>query len=120
MHIFKRVMNDEMIKNIQQGDQQAFAKLYDTYSSNLYGLAYSILGDEEIAADVLQMSFVKIWRKITTFDQNRGSIFTWMLNITRNTAIDEYRKINRQLDNKERFRSEPSSSSFSRTIRSPE
>lgn len=63
------------------------------YSPSLYGIALSIVKTEQDAGDVLQESFVKIWKNIKTFDEKKGTIFTWMLNITRNTAIDKYRKI---------------------------
>lgn len=63
------------------------------YSPSLYGIALSIVKTEQDAGDVLQESFVKIWKNIKKFDENKGTIFTWMLNITRNTAIDKYRKL---------------------------
>ena len=51
----------------------------------------SIISDRELANDVLQEVFVKIWRQIETYDATKGRLFTWMMNITRNASIDTLR-----------------------------
>ena len=76
---------------LQQRNDKAFAYLYDNYSGALYGIVNSIVTDKEIANDVLQNVFVNIWRKIESYDASKGRLFTWMLNIARNAAIDELR-----------------------------
>lgn len=83
------------VANLQSGDHGALEIIYDNYSPALYGLCLKIVKDEAIAQDILQEAFVKIWSKVNTYDNNKGSFFTWMLNITRNLAIDNYRKITR-------------------------
>lgn len=82
----------KLVELVQQGNQNAFAELYDNYSAALFGVVTKIVKSEEVAGDVLQDAFVKIWRNINKYDSKKGSIFTWMLNISRNTAIDYYRK----------------------------
>lgn len=77
-------------------DETVIADLYDAYSANLYGLIVRMLQDEDAAADLLQDGFVKIWKKGGTFDPKKGSLFTWMLNICRNLAIDYLRSKNRK------------------------
>lgn len=72
-------------------DQQAFARLYDSYSGALYSIILQIVGDEELANDILQEVFVNIWRKIEMYDSGKGRLFTWMLNIARNASIDMLR-----------------------------
>ena len=76
---------------MQQRNEKAFAYLYENYSGALYGIITSIVTDKEVANDVLQNVFVNIWRKIDSYDSVKGRIFTWMLNIARNAAIDEVR-----------------------------
>jgi len=76
---------------LQQRNEKAFGYLYDNYSGALYGIVNSIVTDKEIANDVLQNVFVNIWRKIESYDASKGRLFTWMLNIARNAAIDELR-----------------------------
>lgn len=76
---------------LQQQDEKAFSYLYDNYSGALFGIVHSIVTDRETASDVLQQVFVNIWRRIGTYDPAKGRLFTWMLNIARNAAIDEVR-----------------------------
>ncbi len=61
------------------------------YSQALYGVLFKIVNDEEIARDLLQETFVKIWKNISNYDRQKGRLFTWMLNVARNTAIDTLR-----------------------------
>ncbi|MBC8110559.1 MAG: sigma-70 family RNA polymerase sigma factor [Verrucomicrobia bacterium] len=65
--------------------------LYDNYSGALYGIILKIVRTEEIAADVMQEAFVKMWKNIDSYERNKGTLFTWMLNIARNLAIDKTR-----------------------------
>ena len=81
----------ELVALLQQRNDKAFGYLYDNYSGALYGIVNSIVTDKEIANDVLQNVFVNIWRKIESYDASKGRLFTWMLNIARNAAIDELR-----------------------------
>ena len=94
------MLNPEELKDIisaaQNGDQVAFERLYDAYSSALYGVNLSILGNKDAAQDAVQEAFVKICKSIHAFDPKKGSFFTWILNINRNTSIDAYRKTAKQ------------------------
>ena len=84
---------------LQENSRQAFNYLYDNYSPALFGIINQIVRDKEIATDVLQEVFVNIWRKKESYDPAKGRLFTWMLNIARNAAIDKIRSRNYQ-DNK--------------------
>ena len=81
-----------LIDRIKCGDQQAFSEVYDRYCGALNGVVQRFVKDPDAAEDVLQDTFVKIWKNCTTYDDTKGSFFTWMLNIARNTAIDHLRK----------------------------
>jgi RNA polymerase sigma factor (sigma-70 family) len=76
---------------LKQRDNKAFEYLYDNYSGALYNIVMQILNDVDLSNDVLQEVFVNIWRKIESYDSIKGRLFTWMLNITRNAAIDVLR-----------------------------
>ena len=76
---------------LRNKDDQAFGYLYDHYSGALYSVIKQIVGDAELSNDVLQETFVNIWRKIELYDESKGRLFTWMLNIARNAAIDKTR-----------------------------
>ncbi len=86
----------ELITLLKQKDNQAFNYLYDNYGNALYGIIKQIVGDGEISNDVLQEVFVSIWRKIESYDPSKGRLFTWMLNIARNAAIDKTKSKNYQ------------------------
>ena len=76
---------------MRKKDEEAFGYLYEHYSGALYGVIKQIIGEFELSNDVLQETFVNIWRRIESYDENKGRLFTWMLNIARNAAIDKTR-----------------------------
>jgi RNA polymerase sigma-70 factor (ECF subfamily) len=87
----------ELVGLLKQKDNQAFSYLYDNYAGALCGIVKQIVLDAELSNDVIQEVFVSIWRKIDTYDASKGRLFTWMLNIARNAAIDKVRSRNYQV-----------------------
>lgn len=79
---------DLLITKFQQKDIIAFEQLYIMYSESLYGVIFTILKDDQLAEEVLQDSFLKIWNNSASYSSKKGRFFTWILNIARNTAID--------------------------------
>lgn len=65
--------------------------LYDHYSGALYGVIFRIIKKEEISEEVLQDVFLKAWDKFDQYDASKGKLFTWLLNVARNQAIDKTR-----------------------------
>lgn len=82
---------EELVLLLKQQNRDAFTYLYNNYSGVLYGVVRKVVYDEQTAQDVLQEVFVKIWNNIDRFDATKGRIYTWMLNIARNAAIDKLR-----------------------------
>ncbi len=80
-----------MVLKLKAKDKVAFEYLYDHYSGALYGVISRIIKKEEVAEEVLQDVFIKIWDRIESYDPNKGRLFTWMLNLARNQAIDKTR-----------------------------
>lgn len=78
----------ELVNLLQQKDQHAFSYLYDNYAAALNGVIFKIVQNEDTAEDILQEAFLKIWNNISMYDAAKGRLFTWMLNIARNLAID--------------------------------
>jgi RNA polymerase sigma-70 factor (ECF subfamily) len=74
--------------DLKSQDPARFAVLYKRFSNALYGILLSIVKDEDEAQDLLQDAFVKIWRNAAKYERSKGTVFTWMLNIARNQAID--------------------------------
>ena len=81
----------ELVLSLKARDQQSFSYLYDNYAGALYSIVLQVVPDRELASDVLQEVFVNIWRKIESYDAGKGRLFTWMLNVARNLAIDMVR-----------------------------
>ncbi|MBC7904373.1 MAG: sigma-70 family RNA polymerase sigma factor [Gemmatimonadaceae bacterium] len=81
----------ELVSSLKAKDEAAFNYLYENYSGALYTIVSQIINQQEQANDVLQEVFVNIWRKIESYDSSKGRLFTWMLNVARNLAIDTIR-----------------------------
>lgn len=86
----------ELVSLLQSQNEQAFGYLYDNYAGALLGIINQIIPDRETSNDVLQEVFINIWRKVHTYDPAKGRLFTWMLNVARNAAIDKVRSRNYQ------------------------
>lgn len=82
---------EELVALLRSKSQEAFSYLYKAYGDVLFGVVCKVIPDEGIAEDALQEAFVKIWTHIDSYDAAKGRIYTWMLNIARNTAIDKLR-----------------------------
>ena len=87
-------MSDEQLMNRLSGPEveAALSKLYDRYSRTVYGVGMKTLGDRSSAEELVQEVFLKVWRSSHTFDPWRGSFSTWLYRVTRNVALDLYRK----------------------------
>jgi len=95
---------------LQRREKLAAEALYDMYSASLFGVIVRIVNDEALAEDILQDTFVKIWNSFSGYSSEKGRLFTWMVNIARNLAIDKIRSKdfknqtkNQQLENNVTF-----------------
>lgn len=77
--------------SLRNREKIAIEALYDMYSASLFGVILRIVNDDAIAEDVLQETFVKIWNSFSSYSTDKGRLFTWMVNIARNLAIDKVR-----------------------------
>jgi RNA polymerase sigma-70 factor, ECF subfamily len=80
-----------LVQQLRDRTPAGFNELYEHYASTLYGIICRVVNDPATAEDVLQETFVKVWKNIDHFDEEKGTFFTWLLNITRYTAIDYLR-----------------------------
>src|SRR2546423_12940030 len=74
------------------GERSAAERLYELYSSRIYGLGIVMLGNEAAAQDLVQDTFVKLWRNAERYDTARGRLETWVLLVARSLAIDSLRR----------------------------
>lgn len=91
MAIKSESISDDLAESLKTKSQGAFNQVYEMYAPTLYGIILKIVKSEENAQDILQESFIKIWKNIDAYDASKGTLFTWMLRIARNTAIDHIR-----------------------------
>jgi RNA polymerase sigma-70 factor (ECF subfamily) len=82
-----------LLTRIAARDAAAFAALYEQTSAKLYGVVARILYRSDVAADVLQEAYVRVWEKAGDFDASKGSALAWMATIARNRALDEVRRV---------------------------
>ncbi|WP_400261500.1 RNA polymerase sigma factor [Sphingobacterium sp. SG20118] len=91
---------ETLITLLKRKDQRAFNYLYDNYSKALYGVVFRIIPYNNYADEVIQDVFMKIWKYLDLFDADKGRLYTWMINIARNTAIDYNKSKNVKNDQK--------------------
>lgn len=92
------LIEKHIVSLLAKKDDKAISLLYDHYADTLYGVAFKIVKDENLAQDILQDSFIKIWKKAGSYDSSKAKLFTWLFRITRNTAIDKLRNIANKWD----------------------
>ena len=83
----------DIVYLLERGDKKAITLLYENYADSLYGVIQKIISDEDTAQDVLQETFVKIWRYAKKYDSSKAKLFTWLYRIAYNTAIDKVRSL---------------------------
>lgn len=81
----------QLLRLAARGDEQAFARLYDATATRAFGLAVRVVRDPAQAEEVVQESFLDIWRSASRFDPDRGSAIGWMLTIVHRKSVDRVR-----------------------------
>ncbi|MGD6801245.1 RNA polymerase sigma factor [Rossellomorea vietnamensis] len=82
-------------KVLQNKDSSALRKLYQKYEKLIYSFSYKMTGDREVAEEVIQEVFLKLWKKHAPYDESKGKFSSWLLTMTRNASLDAIRKRNR-------------------------
>ncbi len=81
---------DRLVEGLKSGDELSYLKLFDEFSQRVFSTAYHILWNKQEAEDTTQETFIKIYKKIQTFEGN-SRLTTWILRIAINTALDRKR-----------------------------
>jgi RNA polymerase sigma factor (sigma-70 family) len=82
---------EDLVRALKGKETIAIQALYDMYSGALLGVISRIVINPEIAEDLLQETFIKIWNSAENYDSSKGRLFTWMINVARNLSIDKLR-----------------------------
>ena len=85
------VSDQTLLGRLQGGDEAALAALYERYASVLYALALRVIGDRQLAQEVIQDTFLRCWDQAERYDPARGQVPAWLIGVTRNRAIDVLR-----------------------------
>jgi RNA polymerase sigma-70 factor (ECF subfamily) len=101
------VVSDEtnLVAAVAQGDAHALELLYERHSRGVYSLALRLLTDGPAAEDVVQETFLKLWRQTSAYQPSRGRLLPWLLGVAHHHAIDLLRR--RQLEQRHRVASLP-------------
>lgn len=89
-----RLSEDKLIEGLKNMDGTAMSALYRMYSDSLYRVISTIVVIEEVAEDLLQETFIKIWKSFKQYDPGKGRLYTWMARLARNLSIDYLRSVN--------------------------
>jgi RNA polymerase sigma-70 factor (ECF subfamily) len=88
----QRLADEDLMTLVDSKDETAFEVFYERHGGPAYSLAHRIVGDRNLAEDVVQEAFLSIWRSKAGYDRARGSVRSWSLGIVRNRAIDALRR----------------------------
>lgn len=86
----------ELMAGLEARDTQAFETLYKRYADLVFSTCLRVLGDAQLAEDMTQEIYVRIWKRPAAFDPTRGKFVTWLLSVSRNRAVDEIRSRGRR------------------------
>lgn len=88
--------DEELMAGLADGEVGSLEQLYDRYSSLVFSVSLRVLSDRQLAEDVTQEVFLRLWRQPRSYDAGRGRFVSWLMSVTRNRAIDEQRRITRR------------------------
>jgi len=83
--------DEDLLLRIASGDQQALKTLYGQVSDRAMAIAFRVVKDRSEAEDVVQETFVEVWKRAKQYDASRGGATAWVITIARNRAIDRVR-----------------------------
>ena len=86
-----------LMEALERGDVGALEAVYDRYSSLVFSVSIRVLRDPQLAEDVTQEVFLRLWRQPASFDPARGRFISWLMSVTRNRALDEVRRRSRRV-----------------------
>ena len=88
--------DETLLPRLAAGDRAALDRLYDRYAGPTYALLLRIVADRQLAEDLLQEVFLRVWQRAGSYQVERGRALTWVLSIAHNLAIDEVRRQRRR------------------------
>jgi RNA polymerase sigma-70 factor (ECF subfamily) len=94
LQVLLRFKDDsELARRLKNRDPHAMSDLYDRYGRIAYSLIFRVVRDTGVAEDLVQETFLRVWNRVQSFDQERGALGPWILTVARNRAIDYLRSV---------------------------
>jgi RNA polymerase sigma-70 factor, ECF subfamily len=84
--------DEDLMEHVRGGDASAFEIIFDRHGDVAFSLAYRMCGRRGMAEDIVQESFLSLWRSGARYDRTRGSVRSWVLGVVHNRAIDLFRR----------------------------
>ena len=84
--------DEDLMEHVREGDAEAFEVIFDRHANVAFSLAYRMCGRRSMAEDIVQESFLSLWRSGARYDRSRGSVRSWVLGVVHNRAIDLFRR----------------------------
>ena len=94
--VYQGLDDEELMERLVFKDLQAFRELYKRFGNLVYSTCLRIVRDNQVAEDIVQEIFIRIWRKPDRYVAQRGKFVTWLTSVTRNRAVDEVRSRSRR------------------------
>jgi RNA polymerase sigma-70 factor (ECF subfamily) len=91
-NVTNRISEEQLIRNVQNGDKEAFGKLYLTYLDRIYRyIFFRVNQDKQAAEDLSEVTFMKAFQSIEKFSLDKGTFQSWLYRIAHNTVLDHYK-----------------------------
>lgn len=88
----RSLADEDLMQLVRDGEARAFEVVFDRHAGAAFSLAYRMCGRRAMAEDIVQESFVSLWRSGARYDRGRGSVRSWILSVVHNRAIDAFRR----------------------------
>jgi RNA polymerase sigma-70 factor, ECF subfamily len=94
--LYAELDDEELMRRLSYRDLSAYKALFSRYGNLVYSTALRVLRDPQLAEDMVQEIFLRLWRKPESYAATRGKFSTWLTSVARNRAVDEVRSRNRR------------------------
>lgn len=91
---YSKFDDEALVHLIERAQPEALSELYDRYSRLVFSLARHMVGESELAEEITQDVFFRVWEKAYSYRPDQGKVATWLSSIARNRSIDLIRQLN--------------------------
>lgn len=89
---YEKLDDEALLRLISRSHEAALGEFYERYGRLVYSMAFNVIGDADMAEEITQDVFLRVWEKAETYRAEQGKVSTWLVSITRHRAIDLLRR----------------------------